>query len=634
MCTPSKRHADWRRGNFRSAFDPRQVGAIAVLRSDVDLQGKTTWITDTNLIGAGTSPGNVMHMNFDLNSSALLVGTQGDGTFVSLTPRDRLGNPAHNGPRVWRRMRGSEAFWGVTGSFFDERTKDIFIGTQGRGTWRVVAPPESVAVIGTPGPAGGRPPLLLEGYGRVAPATQVYYRVVPEDTTPGAPPHDPSAPGPVPYLVLSVSGTAPVPLYRALVDLTNGPYYIDHYAVDSQGNQETPQAMPITVSGLAVTATTPELEACDIAAGCGGIAPYFQEAELDVAGLSAIGTELGYSVALDGDTAVLGTAPVVTGNATVAPPSGAWVFTRNAGKWSQQQALKPSDGPHAQFGQSLAMSADTLLVGTPDNSFTGAVYVYTRSGGTWSQQQKLVNPDAFGGDNFGYALAISGNTAIVGAIGQNACGCVNGSTFAGAAYVYTRAGSTWSLQQKLLASGGIAYDNFGNSVALAGNTALVGAYGKDNYTGAAYVFTFNGSIWTQQQVLTSSDRVTGDNFGVAVALASGTALVGAPNRAGQAGGLYVFDGTAGSWPQTQEIVPAGASNFGVSIATEGNTAVVGGMRYVLTATGTQWSLKQQLPDPTPNDGAGFSGAISGTTVLLGAPSRNTLVGTAYTFVSP
>src|SRR5947209_3657019 len=135
------------------------------------------------------------------------------------------------------------------------------------------------------------------------------------------------------------------------------------------------------------------------------------------------------------------------------------------------------------------------------------------------QQAKLTASDGAQYDQFGFAAAISGSIAVVGAEGKNSS--------AGAAYVFVRSGSTWSKQAELTASDHASGDNFGYSVAISGTTAVVGAYGENSLTGAAYVFVRSGSTWTQQAKLTASDAAPFDEFGYSVAISGCTAVVGA-----------------------------------------------------------------------------------------------------------
>jgi hypothetical protein len=311
----------------------------------------------------------------------------------------------------------------------------------------------------------------------------------------------------------------------------------------------------------------------------------------------------GWSVAVSGDTLVVGAlyessnATGVNGNQadnSAAYAGAAYVFTRSGGVWSQQAYLKASNtGASDFFGWSVAVSGDTLVAGAygeasnatgvngsqADNSaaYAGAAYVFTRSGGVWSQQAYLKASNTGADDYFGYAVAVDGDTVVVGApyeasnaTGVNGNQADNSAYSAGAAYVFTRSGGVWSQQAYLKASNTEAWDNFGTSVAVSGDTLVVEApYEASNATGvngdqtdnsagssgAAYVFTRSGGVWSQQAYLKASNTEANDYFGYAVAVDGDTVVVGAPyedsnatgvngnqadNSAYSAGAAYVF----------------------------------------------------------------------------------------------
>ena len=178
--------------------------------------------------------------------------------------------------------------------------------------------------------------------------------------------------------------------------------------------------------------------------------------------------------------------------------------------------------------------------------------------------------DGAAGDYFGYAVALSGSTALVGAPGK--------STSTGAAYVYAGSGSSWPQQAELTASDPATTAYFGWSVALSGSTAVVGAPGNYNYMGTAYVFTGSGGSWPQQAELAGNNGAAGDKFGLSVAIAGPTAVVGAPLSTGGAGAAYVYTGSGSTWPQQAELTAADAAtgdHFGASVAISGSTAVAG-----------------------------------------------------------
>src|SRR6266540_3526613 len=193
----------------------------------------------------------------------------------------------------------------------------------------------------------------------------------------------------------------------------------------------------------------------------------------------------------------------------------------------------------------VAISGETVVVGAQvdddvagDNQ--GSAYVFARSDGVWSQQQKLLASDArCCGEAFGESVAISGETVVVGS---------GGGGVGGAAYVCARSSGVSSQQQKRRASEGAVGDAFGASVAISGETVVVGAIGDDGAAGrdqgSAYVFARSGGVWSQQQKLGASDAALGDQFGFSVAVSGGTVVVGAHDDSGAAGRLqgsaYVF----------------------------------------------------------------------------------------------
>ena len=371
------------------------------------------------------------------------------------------------------------------------------------------------------------------------------------------------------------------------------------------------------------------------------------------------GDEFGNSVALSGDTALVG-----AWKDDVAEPNqgSAYVFTRYGMSWSPQGQLAVAGGAaDDRFGSSVALWGDTALVGAPyrylgANPNQGSAYVFTRSGTTWHLQQELTASGGAAGDEFGISVALSGDTALVGAYWDD----VGANSDQGSAYVFTRSGTTWSEQQQLTASGGAAGDEFGYSVALSGDTALLGAprddIGANTYQGSAYVFTRSGTTWTEQAQLTATGGAAGDLFGYSVALSGETALVGAywddVGANGHQGSAHVFARSGTAWSQQQQLTGSdGAAEdcFGVSVALLRDTALVGahgddvgansdqGSAYVFTRSGTTWSLQQKLTasDGAADDRFGYSVALSVNTALVGAPyddvGANASQGSAYVF---
>ena len=270
----------------------------------------------------------------------------------------------------------------------------------------------------------------------------------------------------------------------------------------------------------------------------------------------------------------------------------------------QQAELTAGDGAaNDYFGFSVAISGETALIGAPYRDIAGqadagAVYVFTRSGGVWTQQQMLSAAAGAAGDRFGYAVALSGETALVGAPYRDTAGQAD----AGAAYVFTRSGGAWTPQQMLSAGDGAAGDSFGISVALSGETALVGApwyesAGPAN-AGGAYILTRSAGSWTQQQMLSAADGAADDSFGYAVALSGETALASAlgHDTAGLAdtGAAYVF-ATVAAPTITLKLngLTSGAIKLGKSVTAQGAVtppSLAGSMTTlkVQKKSGTKW----------------------------------------------
>jgi hypothetical protein len=374
------------------------------------------------------------------------------------------------------------------------------------------------------------------------------------------------------------------------------------------------------------------------------------------------GDYFGDAVALSGDTLVVG-AQYDTIGANVEQGS-VYVFTRNGAVWTLQQKLTANDGAADDyFGRSVALSGDTLAVGAEGGDISanveqGSAYIFTRSGATWTQQQKLTANDGAANDSFGAAVALGGDTLVVGADGDT----IGANSSQGSAYVFVRNGATWTQQQKLTANDGGLQDSFGNAVALSGDTVAVGALydtiGANTRQGSVYVFTRTGAAWAQAQKLTANDGAAGDSFGFAVALSGDTLAVGAIfdtiGANTRQGSAYVFLRSGGTWMQQQKLTAndgAAEERFGSAVALSGDMLVVGARGDTIGANSSQgsasaftrvgnWVLKQKMTasDGMANDNFGAAVALSGATVVVGAGvddiGANSNQGSAYVFVSP
>jgi hypothetical protein len=341
----------------------------------------------------------------------------------------------------------------------------------------------------------------------------------------------------------------------------------------------------------------------------------------------------GNSVALsaDGNTAVIGALTDDNGL------GAAWVFTRSGSTWTPQAKLAGGGEAGAgRFGASVALSADgdTVVVGAPyDGRDLGAMWVFTRSGSTWTQQgEKLTGTEEEGEAELGRGVALSadGETALAG--GPHDDGDV------GAAWVFSRSGSTWTQQGAKLTGGGeVGEAVFGRVLALSedGDTALVGGPHDNGKIGAAWVFTRSGSTWTQQgeKLVASSGEVGTGELGAGVALSANgeTALTGGPHDAGYTGAAWVFSRSGSTWTQQGEKLTgsegSGKSWFGSSVAlsSAGDTALIGGVGdggYV----GAAWTFafgeaggpSQSPPPPPPPPPTGTNASTGGGTSTAGS----------------
>ncbi|CAL6327849.1 unnamed protein product [Bathycoccus prasinos] len=371
----------------------------------------------------------------------------------------------------------------------------------------------------------------------------------------------------------------------------------------------------------------------------------------------AYGDSFGTSIAFDGNTALIGAIGVDDNGSD---SGSVYVFTRTGtddSTWTETKKLTVSDGEeNDHFGRSIAFDGNTALIGVEGI----AVYVFTRTGtddSTWTETKKLTASDGAYGDSFGTSIAFDGNTALIGAIGDDDSGSDSGSV-----YVFTRTGtddSTWTETKKLTASDGEENDHFGTSIAFDGNTALIGAHGDDdNYSdsGSVYVFTRTGtddSTWTETKKLTVSDDEEEDYwgdypsyFGRSIAFDGNTALIGATgiDHPGDlkcySAAVYVFTRTGtddSTWTETKKLTASDGAcrdSFGRLIAFDGITALIGaigvddngsdsGSVYVFTRTGTDdstWTETKKLTasDGEENDHFGPSIAFDGNTALIGA----------------
>jgi hypothetical protein len=335
----------------------------------------------------------------------------------------------------------------------------------------------------------------------------------------------------------------------------------------------------------------------------------------------------GSAVAVDGETTLVGAYRDEDPHGSSA--GSAYVFERTNGAWEQTTKLVASDGDRLdRFGYAVALDGDTALVGAqqeqaPNGWGAGAVYVFERADG-WEQTAKLAPADGDDGDWFGSALAVSGDAAVVGAHQDQTNG-----TNAGAAYVFQRTDGEWTEAATLLPDDGDGGDRFGYAVGVTAGTVVVGAFRDENpngsSAGSAYVFERADGAWTQAAKLAPDDGGNDHRFGNAVAIAADTLLVGAwqadlPSGSGR---VHAYTRADGGWAHEAVLSPPSPARFGVDLALSGTTAVIsaGNQRAYVYRRGTgAWPRGSTLTadDGDSYDNFGAAVDIDGDTVVVGA----------------
>jgi len=373
----------------------------------------------------------------------------------------------------------------------------------------------------------------------------------------------------------------------------------------------------------------------------------------------------GEALAVDGNVAVVGTWGDDSGGI-------AFVYESQGGSWNEVARLTASDGTAGDyFGYAVGVSGDTIVIGAfGDAGLRGSAYVFERPDTGWATTSsfaaKLTASDG-SDDSFGRAVSISGDTIVVGAYGDDDRGFSSGS-----AYVYERPVTGWattsSFAAKLTAGDGAAYDYFGESVSVRGDTVVVGASGDDDYgsySGSAYVYVRPDAGWattsTYSAKLTAGDGAAGDSFGRSLIISGDTVVIGAlgdDDHGEASGSAYVYERPDTGWATTDSYTAkltasdgAAGDNFGTSVSLSGETIVVGAMRtddngedsgsaYVYERPDTGWATTDSYTAKlTASDGAahenfGSSMSISGHTLLVGArydDDNGPQAGSAYLF---
>jgi hypothetical protein len=355
---------------------------------------------------------------------------------------------------------------------------------------------------------------------------------------------------------------------------------------------------------------------------------------------SGAGDQLGYTMAMSGDTLVVG-APYEDGSATTVngnpddgrPDSGAaYVFRRTGDIWAQEAYLKASDSAASDnFGQRVAISGDVIAIGAPYRDQdaavidSGAVYIFRRGNdGAWTQEATLSASNAGAGDYFGWGIAVQGDIVAVGARAEDSSATGvggnqsdEGTSDSGAVYVFRNQAGVWTQEAYIKASNTGREDNFGRDVALSGDTLAVGTFYEDGSasgvngnqeddgavnSGAVYVFRLSNGVWAQEAYIKASNPGYEDNFGLDLELEQDTLVVGAPyedsgasgingNQANEgsrgSGAVYVFRRTDTTWVQQAYIKASNTGvddNFGWSVALAGDLLVASAIGESSAAT--------------------------------------------------
>ena len=356
----------------------------------------------------------------------------------------------------------------------------------------------------------------------------------------------------------------------------------------------------------------------------------------------------GVSVSISGDVAVVGS---WMDDGAGENAGAAYIYQLENGDWVEKAKLTaPDAAPEDQFGWSVAVSGDTVVVGASFDDDrgvdSGSAYVFRNNGGHWLQEVKLTALDGAPDDQFGM-VAVTGAVIAVGAWneGNSGPGHVDGL---GAAYMYRFDGIRWNQEAKLVAADAAIEDWFGVAVSVIPGEVLVGAVGEGNSGpgqfdghGAAYLFQYDTvtGLWEQEQKLIASDAAPMDFFGNSVSIRGDVAVIGAlynDDHGADSGSAYVFrfDTTTGRWHERQKLTASDAEAgecFGTSVSTTGEVALIGashrwtayngpGAAYVYRYDGTEWNeqVKLKAADGDAEDEFGLSVSLSEQTALIGA----------------
>jgi len=327
------------------------------------------------------------------------------------------------------------------------------------------------------------------------------------------------------------------------------------------------------------------------------------------------GDSFGWSVSVSADRALIG-AMGADGSAMNA--GAAYIFDYDGNNWIQSAKLTADDGEmYDNFGWSVSLFGDRALIGANRDDNIGSAYVFDFDGSHWVQSAKLTSEDANRFDEFGGSVSLFGNLAMVGAEGHD-----ESASDGGAVYVFELNDSTWIQVDKLVADEPTENDRFGGSVSLQDGRVLIGAYRGD--TGSAFVFDFDGTHWVQSAKLTADDGATNDSFGRSVSLFGDRALIGA-YQDDNLGSAYIFDFNGTHWVQTTKLTADDGKpfdGFGQSVSLFGDRALIGAYyaSALLSSSGSAYVYELNgthwIQTTALTDSAAEEGGVFGYSVSL------------------
>lgn len=353
--------------------------------------------------------------------------------------------------------------------------------------------------------------------------------------------------------------------------------------------------------------------------------------------------QFGYSVAIDGTTALVGALNADFKNQLDA--GAAYLYSLHDGGWQLETKLSANPANAGDtLGGNVALKRNFAILGASrrdtNGENSGAAFAFEKDEGGWSQKQVLSAYDASAGDAFGQSIALTEDFLVIGAPHSDAP-----KEDSGAVYVYRREGDRWTFQVKLTARDGAEGDLFGISVAIDSDTILVGADLNDEKAGAVYAFAFDGDKWNQQAKLMADDGADTDIFGVRVALFGDTALISARRDdiegvGVDAGSAYIFERSQGLWKQKQKLVAPDAAaddRFARGVALNAETALITAMHHDANGNNAgavyvfkkqldkwQYSTKHTADDGSADDRFGWNVSLSGDTAIVATPHRDDL----------